>query len=54
MHVFLCVVANKGLIQHGVQQLHLHTICFQKIDIQTNQMIPISTGYTSGKGGSKF
>ena len=39
-----CVVANKGLIQHGVQQLH-HTIRFQKIYVQTNQMIPISTGY---------
>jgi len=51
--VFLCVLANKGLFQHGVQQLHLHTIRFQKIDIQTNQMIPMSAGCTFGRGGSK-
>jgi len=46
------VVAHKGLIQHGVHLLHDDTIHFQKLDTQTNQMIPISIGCTSGGGRS--
>ena len=47
-------VAHKGLIQHGVHLLHDDTINFQKLDAQTNHMIPISIGCTSGGGRSKF
>jgi len=45
-------VAHKGLIQHGVHLLHDDTIHFQKLDTQTNQMIPITIGCTSGGGNS--
>jgi len=46
--IFLRFSANKGLLWHVVHKSCNYDIIFQKLDIVTVKMIPISTCYTSG------
>ena len=46
------VSVNKGLIQHVVQRCYNYNITFQKLEIHTVKMRPISACYTSGRGNS--
>ena len=45
---------NKGLIQHVVQSCYNYNITFQKLEIHTVKMRPISACYTSGRGARHF
>ena len=50
MAIFSYVHALKGLIHHVVQNFNNYNLSFQKLDIHTVQMRPISACYTSGRG----
>ena len=54
MAIFFDVPALKGLIHHVVHNFNNCNLSFQKLDIQTVQMRPVSACYTSGRGISEI
>ena len=50
MAIFSYVPALKGLIHHVVENFNNDNLSFQKLDIHTVQMRPVSACYTSGRG----